>query len=88
MADKRLLYFTAQRITVYAWKASALTIEQTFASGDEGVSAFGVYVSENPDCLYYVLADLVEEDFAQESIPGDHTHRRSVCREPAQPARH
>lgn len=69
MADKRLLYFTAQRITIYAWKGNELTLEQRFASGEEGVSAFGAYVSEHPDSLYYVLADLVEEDFAQESIP-------------------
>jgi hypothetical protein len=69
MADKRLLYFTAQRMTAYLWKGGELQAEQMFASGDEGVAAFGVYVSEHAESLYYLLADLVEEDFAQESIP-------------------
>jgi len=69
MAEKRLLYFTAQHMTAYLWKGGELQAEQVFASGDEGVAAFGVYVSEHADSLYYLLADLVEEDFAQETIP-------------------
>ena len=69
MADKRLLYFTAQRMTAYLWKGGELIAEQVFAVGDEGVAAFGVYVSEHVESLYYLLADLVEEDFTQEAIP-------------------
>jgi len=69
MADKRLLYFTSQHMIAYVWKSGELRAEQTFDIGDEGVAAFGVYVSEHTESLYYLLADLVEEDFAQETIP-------------------
>lgn len=33
------------------------------------MEAFGVYVSANPKALYYMLVDLVEEDFSQETLP-------------------
>src|SRR5688572_10871649 len=69
MADKRLLYFTAQSVTAYKWKGGDLTADQVFSGSDEGVAAFGTYVSDSPKALYYMLVDLVEEDFSQESIP-------------------
>ena len=69
MADKRLLYFTAQNVTAYRWKGGDLAPDQVFALSDEGVTAFGTYVSESPRALYYMLVDLVEEDFSQENIP-------------------
>ena len=69
MAHKLLLYYTAQNVTAYRWKSGELSPEQIFASSDEGVAAFGAYVSENPKALYYLLVDLVEEDFSQETIP-------------------
>jgi hypothetical protein len=69
MADKLLLYFTTQNVTAYRWKSGELSPDQIFASSDEGVEAFGVYVSANPKALYYMLVDLVEEDFSQETLP-------------------
>lgn len=69
MADKRLIYFTTQRVTAYLWKGGHLEAERIFAANDEGVAAFGLYVAEYPKSLFYLLADLVEEDFTQESIP-------------------
>ena len=69
MAEKRLVYFTADQVTSYRWKSGNLSIDEKFAPGEEGVAAFAEYISRNTTCLYYILADIVEEDFAQESIP-------------------
>ena len=69
MAEKRLIYFTADQVTSYRWKGGNLSIDEKFSPGEEGVAAFAEYISRNTLCLYYILADIVEEDFAQESIP-------------------
>ena len=69
MADKRLIYFTAQRVTAYAWSSGRIEAEGVFAANDEGVAEFAGYVAGNPKSLYYMLADIVEEDFVQENIP-------------------
>lgn len=69
MADKRLLYFTAEQVTSYRWKSGDLAIDEKFPTNEEGVAAFAEYVSRSTLSLYYILADIVEEDFAQESIP-------------------
>ena len=69
MADKRLIYFTAQRVTAYAWSSGRIEAEGVFAANDEGVAEFAGYVAGNPKSLYYMLADVVEEDFVQENIP-------------------
>ena len=70
MATRIALYFTAQRLTAYRCKAGTLSQDAVFtATGEDGVAAFGTYVSDNPGALFYMLADIVEEDFAQESVP-------------------
>jgi len=69
MADKRLLYVTAQRLKAYSWKAGNLLAEGSFEAGDQGVTEFSHYVAGSPKSLYYVVADVTEEDFFQENIP-------------------
>ena len=69
MAQKRLLYLTAQQLRAYRWKASRLVADGTFETGDQGVTEFAHYVGASPKSLYYVVADVTEEDFFQENIP-------------------
>ena len=69
MAEKRLLYLTAQRLQAYSWKAGKLLAGGTFEMGDQGVTEFARYVGTSPKSLYYVVADVIEEDFFQENIP-------------------
>src|SRR5262249_29523359 len=69
MPDKRLFYFTSQRVAAYSWKKGELRAEAAFRPGDDGVAEFSKYVAEAPGSLFYVLADVVEEDFFQENIP-------------------
>ena len=69
MADRRLLYLTGRHLAAYTWKGGTLTADGNFEIGEEGAAAFNGYVSGSPGSLYYVLADVVEEDFFPESIP-------------------
>lgn len=69
LPDKRLLYLTSRELVAFLWKGRELRKEATFAPGDEGGAAFSEYASRAGDSLFYVLADLVEEDFFQENIP-------------------
>lgn len=69
LPDKRFLYVTSKELIAYLWKGGHLRREATFGPGDEGVDAFARYVSAAPRSLFYLLADVVEEDFLQENIP-------------------
>ncbi|MGB7543871.1 MAG: hypothetical protein WBM28_17865 [Burkholderiales bacterium] len=69
MPDKRLLYFTSLRTVAYCWRNGRLAREEAFSLDENGVAAFSRYVAAAPDSLFYVLADVVEEDFFQENIP-------------------
>lgn len=69
MAQRRLLYLTVQQLRAYSWKAGNLAADGTFEMGDQGVAEFSHYVAGSPRSLYYVVADVADEDFFQESIP-------------------
>jgi hypothetical protein len=69
MPEKRLLYFTARQVSAFSWKAGRLEAEAVFGKEEDSVVAFSNYVAEARDALYYLLADVVEEDFHQETIP-------------------
>jgi hypothetical protein len=69
MSDKRLLYFTAKRVVLYRWAHRKLSVDASFANNEEGAAAFGAHLAAIPRSLFYVLVDIVEEDFHQENIP-------------------
>ncbi|MSQ72944.1 MAG: hypothetical protein EXR27_16870 [Betaproteobacteria bacterium] len=69
MAEKRLVYLTSRQLTAYRWKSGSIEQEGVFESGEEGVKQFAQYVAGSSESLFYVLADVVEEDFHQENIP-------------------
>src|SRR3990172_5479352 len=69
MAQRRLLYLTVQQLMAYSWKAGNLVADGTFETGDQGATEFSHYVAGSPKSLYYVVADVADEDFFQESIP-------------------
>ena len=69
MPSKRLIYFTSQRVTAYLWGKSELRKEAAFGMNPEGVAEFSKHLARTPESLFYVLADIVEEDFFQENIP-------------------
>ena len=69
MAEKRLLYFSATRAVLYRWAHGRLAVESSFANNEEGAQAFAAHFRAAPTGLFYVLVDIVEEDFHQETIP-------------------
>jgi hypothetical protein len=66
---KRLFYFSSQEVTAYRWINGKLQREATFGVGEAGVAEFSRYVAGRLDSLFYVLADIIEEDFFLENIP-------------------
>jgi hypothetical protein len=66
---KRLFYFGSREVTAYRWTRGELQREAAFAMNERGVADFSQYIAAKPDSLYYLLADVVEEDFFQENIP-------------------
>ncbi len=67
--DRRLLYFTATRVLLYRWRHGHLAVESSFANNEDGAQAFAAQLRGAPASLFYVLVDIVEEDFHQENVP-------------------
>lgn len=79
MPIKRLCYFASQQVTAYRSRKGDLVRENSFSMNEKGVSEFSRYVSSNPESLFYLLADVVEEDFFQENLPYVHgSDRRAL----------
>jgi len=72
MPSKRLFYFTSQGVTAYQWAGGNLRKEAVFGMTQSGIVEFSKYVTKAHASLFYVLADVVEEDFFQENIPAVH----------------
>ncbi len=66
---KRLIYFTADDHSVYAWSRGRLALEAKFPGDDLGVTAFREYLAGHRGALFYAVADLAGEDFHEELIP-------------------
>jgi hypothetical protein len=66
---KRLCYFSSQQFTVFRSHNNELHREGSFGVSEKGVAEFSRYVAGNADSLFYLLADVVEEDFFQENLP-------------------
>jgi hypothetical protein len=66
---KRLCYFTSQQVIAYRSHEGELLREGSFGPNEKGVADFSRYVSSHPESLFYLLADVVEEDFFQENLP-------------------
>jgi hypothetical protein len=67
--DRRLLYFTATRVLLYRWTHGRLAVESSFANNEDGAQAFAAQLRGAPASLFYILVDIVEEDFHQENVP-------------------
>jgi len=65
---KRLLYLTANQLTAYSRSRGDLAIDAVFERNDAGLAAFATYVARSRN-LYYLVVDVVEEDYHQDTIP-------------------
>ena len=70
MPAKRLLYVTSEKVSAFSWNAGTVVQDAVFDNNKEELPPeFLDYVDEAPNALYFVLVDIVEEDFHQEMIP-------------------
>ncbi len=70
MAERRLIYLTSWRATVFAVRRGALLPGPSFANDEDGYQQTTLHLHELPaSTLLYVLADVVEEDFHMDLIP-------------------
>jgi hypothetical protein len=69
MAERHILYCSAETQYLYRSVGGALELEAKFPADDSGVSAFGDYLGGRRGRLFSVLVDLTGEDFHEEQIP-------------------
>ena len=70
MPPKRILYFTSSQVSAFSWHAGTLIQDAVFDNSKEELPpGFLQYVEGSPQALYFLLVDIVEEDFHQETIP-------------------
>jgi hypothetical protein len=65
---KRLLYLTAKRLTAHSLSRGRLVVDAVFERDDQGIAAFSAYLARSRN-LYYLVVDVVEEDYHQDTIP-------------------
>jgi len=68
LRKKRLLYLTANRLTAHSLSRSGLVADATFERDELGIAAFAAYLAGTRN-LYYLVVDVVEEDYHQDTIP-------------------
>ena len=85
LRNKRLLYLTASRLTAHSLSRSGLTADAEFERSDSGLAAFAKYLAGSRH-LYYLVVDVVEEDYHQDTIPylGRSDRRQVLARKLAQ----
>ena len=68
LRKKRLLYLTANRLTAHSLSRGKLVLDAAFERDDHGIAAFSAYLAGSRN-LYYLVVDVVEEDYHQDTIP-------------------
>ena len=69
LSNKRTLFVSADRATVYQTRSGALEHAYVFSSDEFGRQQFARYLEETTKSPLYVLVDVVEEEYRQDVIP-------------------
>jgi hypothetical protein len=85
LRKKRVLYLTANRLTAHSLSRGRLVVDAAFERNDQGVAAFSAYLAGSHK-LYYLVVDVVEEDYHRDTIPylGRKDRRKVLARKLAQ----
>ena len=79
--SRRVFFLAGGRMAVYHWSGGAPLEPLWFGADEDGLTEFSLYLNHAPHDPVYLLVDVVEEEFREESIPhvmgGD---RRSLIR--------
>ncbi|MGH6635751.1 MAG: hypothetical protein ACRED0_06300 [Gammaproteobacteria bacterium] len=59
----------SEAVTVHHWEQDRITNSLVFDNDDSGLAFFARYLSETLNAPLYVLVDMVEEEFRQDTIP-------------------
>ncbi len=68
-SPRRVLLLTGGQMVVYHWRSGQLSEGIEYPADEHGLRAFNDYLSKSPLLPTYLLVDLVEEEFRQETIP-------------------
>jgi len=66
---RRVLFLTGGRMAVYHWEHGQLLEPLWFSADEDGLTEFSLYLDHAPRDPVYMLVDVVEEEFREESIP-------------------
>lgn len=69
MTQRLMLFLTETRLHVWRSEGDQLAVAGEFPTDGGGEEGFRELVAAHPDAFYYLLTDLVEEDFKPDSIP-------------------
>ena len=85
LRKRRLLYLTANRLTAHSLSHGKLVADASFVRNDAGLADFSKYLAGSRK-LYYLVVDVVEEDYHQDTIPylGRSDRRQVLARKLAQ----
>ena len=69
MAGQRILVISGAGLTVHRGHGRKLSAPFAFAPHDEGHARFARYIEQYPNDLTRIIADVVEEEFREETVP-------------------
>jgi hypothetical protein len=69
LSPRRVFSLTGGQLAVYHWRSGVLSDPHRFPADEAGLRAFNHYLASAPGMTSYLLVDLVEEEFRQETIP-------------------
>ena len=67
--NKRSVYISADKLSVHHWYRGALSSSYLFDVDAQGRANFKRYLEESDNVPTYVLIDIIEEEFRQDTIP-------------------
>ena len=65
----RIFFISAGQLIACIRHGKDVTVEERFNADEEGYAAFAEYLVESPRRPVYLVADLIEEDFRNETVP-------------------
>jgi len=68
-SSKRVFYLASGGLTVYQWRDGVLAEPASFATDDRGLAQFAHHLEREPRVPSYMLVDVVEEEFREDTIP-------------------
>ena len=71
---RRALLIGAGQAAVYEWRDNAAVRRTVFEAGEEGRQGFRRYLAETPGIPFYLLVDVADEEYRQDTVP--HLSRR------------